>query len=104
MKRDLDLIRKIVLKIEEAPTGWAPQGLKIEGYEDDQIGYHSYLIVDAGLARGQDVTHFGSSGPTWIITNLTTAGHDFAQAARDQTRWKSVMDFVRSKGGDVTIA
>lgn len=46
MKRDLDLIRKMLLAIEESPSGFAPE-LKFPGYTDAQIGYHAYLLIDA---------------------------------------------------------
>ena len=45
----------------------------------------------------------GADAPTGLVTNLTWAGHDFAEAARDETRWKNVMKTVKEKGGSVTI-
>ncbi len=54
MKRDFDLIRKLVFAIEECPSGQMPEGL--DGYTPDQVGYHNYLLVDAGLAKGVDTT------------------------------------------------
>ncbi len=104
MKRDMALIRKIVLAIEEAPTGWAPDRLDIEGYTWEQIGYHNYLIMQAGLAVGSELTHSGSTGPEAILANLTWAGHEFAEAARDEARWKKAMDVVQEKGGAITLS
>ena len=63
MKRDMELIRKIVLTVEDAPGGFAPREIKIDGYTDDQIRYHAHLMIQAELAKGSDVTHTGSSGP-----------------------------------------
>ena len=102
MKRDLELIRKMVLAIEDAPSGWAPD-LKFEGYSDAQVGYHAYLLIDAGLATGEDASIMGSEAPEGSISNLTWAGHEFADAARDDTRWKTAMGTVREKGGTITI-
>ncbi len=102
MKRDLDLIRKMVLAIEEAPTGYAPQ-LSFDSYTESQVGYHAYLMVDAGLAKGEDVSAMGSEGPEAMITSLTWAGHEFAEAARDDTRWQKAMGLVKDKGGSVTL-
>ena len=103
MKRDLDLIRKIVLAVEAAPGGYADYPLKIEGYSDEQIGYHSYLVVDAGLAEGEDITTMGSTGPEWMIQHLTHEGHDFADAARDESRWKRATGLVKQTAGDATL-
>lgn len=102
MKRDLDLIRKMLLAIEEAPSGWAPD-LSFEGYTQAQVGYHAYLLIDAGLAKGSDVSTMGSEAPGGVITSLTWAGHEFAEAARDETRWKKAMGIVKDKGGSITL-
>jgi len=56
MKRYMELIRKILLVAESAPDGWGPDVPRIEGYTVDQIGYHVYLLADAGLVRAVDVT------------------------------------------------
>ncbi len=57
MKRDMALIRKMVLALEETPTGWAPDQLTFEGYTWEQIGYHAYLMIQAGLAKGSEITN-----------------------------------------------
>jgi hypothetical protein len=102
MRRDLELIRKMLLAIEDAPSGFAPD-LSFEGYPDAQISYHAYLLIDAGLAKGSDVTTMGSEGPEAIITSLTWAGHEFAEAARDEAWWKKAMGIVKDTGGTITL-
>lgn len=97
MRRDMDLIRKMVLAIEEHPSGWAPE-LNIEGYEPGQISYHAYLLVDSGLAAGSDMTSMGSSGPEYYINHLTSAGHDFAESARNEFIWNEVREDLKKKG------
>jgi len=100
----MELIRKLVMALEDAPTGYAPDDLNIEGYAPDQVGYHAHLMIDAGLATGNDVTHMGSTSPEAMLTSLTWAGHEFAEAARDETRWKKAMGIVEEKGGSVTLS
>jgi hypothetical protein len=103
MKRDMELIRKMILYIEDSPNGWAPSEIKIDGYSAEEIGYHAYLLVDAGLATGADITNTQSSGPEYLITHLTSAGHDFADASRDEGIWKKARGIVKEKAGSVTI-
>lgn len=98
MKRDMDLIREILLQTEQHENGYAPD-LEIDGYTSAQIGYHQFLIIDAGLAEGADVTHRGSEGPMGVITHLTSAGHDFLDAARSKTVWQQAKDAVDPIGG-----
>lgn len=104
MKRDMDLIRKLALALEEAPTGFAPNGIVIEGYTPEQIGYHAHLMVQAGLATGTDVTAFGDGSPVAMLQTLTWEGHEFVEAARDDTRWKKAMGIVKEKAGSITLA
>jgi hypothetical protein len=99
----MELIRKLVLAVEEAPSGYAPDDLHVEGYTAEQIAYHAHLMVQAGLATGIDATHLGSSGPEAQITSLTWDGHEFADASRDEARWKKAMGIVQDKGGAVTL-
>ena len=103
MKRDLELIRKLVLAAEASPTGYVKDDIEIEGYSPEQIGYHSYLLVDAGLAKGIDATTMGKNSPDWRILHLTSAGHDFADAARDETTWRKATGLVKDKAGTVTL-
>jgi len=103
MKRDMELIRKMVLAVEDAPTGYAPDPLKIEGYTDEQVRYHAYQLIDGEYAKGPIVSSSGSSSPQAIILSLTWKGHDFAAVTRDETTWRKVMTVVRQKGGAVTL-
>jgi hypothetical protein len=41
MKRDHELMRKMVQAIEDDPSGWVPHTLKIEAYFDTEFGHHT---------------------------------------------------------------
>lgn len=103
MKRDLDLLRKIILAVEDRPAEAAPRSIEIEGYDATEIGYHSYLLVDSGLAKGVDVTTILDLLPQWEVLHLTSAGHDFADAARNDSTWKTATKMVKDKTGGVTL-
>ncbi|MEA2599183.1 MAG: hypothetical protein QOF89_175 [Acidobacteriota bacterium] len=103
MKRDLDLIRKIILTVEDLPTGNVPEEIEIDGYTEEQIGYHSYLIVDSGFAEGVDMGAFGDTSPNWQLIHLTSAGHDFAEASRNETSWNKAKSIVKEKAGGATL-
>jgi hypothetical protein len=99
----MELIRKLVLAMEDSPTGYAPDDLTVEGYTDEQIAYHAHLMIQAGLAEGFETTHSGSTGPTAQLSTLTWNGHEFADDARDETRWKKALGLVQEKGGAVSL-
>jgi len=105
MKRDMDLVRKLVLVLEDAQSGWAPNPIRIEGYTAGQIGYHAYLLVESGLAKGIDATPMGGSdGPQYMLQHLTPAGHDFAESVRTEYIWDEVKEDIKAKGlGSATL-
>ena len=102
MKRDMDLVRAIVLAIEAAP-GYAPEPLTIPNYAPEHIGHHVYLMIQGGLLEGSDITAQGAPCPQAIATCLTWTGHEFADAARNDTRWSTAKKVVTEKAGSVTV-
>src|SRR3990170_5270158 len=87
MKRDMDLVRKILMVCADHPHGFAPRELKIEGYSEEQIGDHVYLMTQAGLVKGADVTTRGSDSPEAVVSSITWEGHEFLEASRDEGLW-----------------
>lgn len=49
MKRDMDLVRKILMALEDNPTGYFKDEMTIDGYTEEDVGYHCYLLLQAGL-------------------------------------------------------
>lgn len=87
MKRDMDLVRLMLLKVEEHPHGFAPDDLALDGYTQEQIGYHAKLLGEAGLVDATDVTCMGDPSPAAIIVSLTWQGYEFLESARDVRVW-----------------
>ena len=104
MKLDMELVRKIVFRLEEHPGGYAPEELKIDGYTPGQIGHHCHLMMQGNLIDGLDCTDRDSDGPQVEPTSLTWAGHEFANAARNDTLWKKATSTVKEKVCSVSIA
>ena len=102
MKRDMDLIREMLLAIESHEHGFAPK-IEIDGYTQEEIGYHAILLGEAGLAVVSNVTTMGSKSPEGIINHLTWAGHEFLDASRDKRIWNQAKDKISQIGGGATI-
>jgi len=94
----MELIRQILLAVEQHESGFAPRELKIDGYSDEQVGYHCYLIGDAGLAKTVDVTTMHSNSPCAAVSRLNSAGHDFLDAAKDDTTWERAKQRLAATG------
>jgi len=103
MNCDMNLVRNILLHIENQESGYAPVDFVMNGYNHEQIHYHAYIMMQGGLIEGIIYTDFSSQSPQAIPKNLTWAGHEFLQAARNDTLWKKAIDTVQEKGGTITI-
>ena len=74
MKRDLELIRQLMLAIELKGDDFDAESIEIDGYDPSQINYHLQLLVESELAVGEVLTFFNSDRPTIIIEKLSWEG------------------------------
>lgn len=88
MKRDLDLIREILLKLEDSldATISSSSELVIEDYTADEVSYHVRLLHEAGLIDG----HHGSFGSRFVLLNVrpTWDGYEFLAVSKSSKMWE----------------
>ena len=99
MKRDMDLVREILLGLDEHEAGYAPHEMEFEGYSDEQVGYHAYIMGQAGLLEVADASSLDGSSPRAIPISLTWAGHEFLANAREQANWLQAKKLMKGAGG-----
>jgi len=99
MKRDLELFRAIMQGCEDHKHGFAPRDLeKGLEYTDEQIGYHTYLLGEAGYMNVTDVTNMGSKSPKAVAISLRNAGYDFLEYTKVESIWKKTKSKVQKVG------
>ncbi len=104
MKRDMDLVRTILQKVEASEDPWGlHKTLDIEGYTQNQISYHIKLLHEAGLLDAQEVSEMGPDGFRWWPGSLTWDGQDFLNAAKDDSLWKKAKETVIKPGASFTF-
>lgn len=96
MKRDMEIVRQILLFYEDD----AAQGLP-SGDEIVVVG-HLIIMIQAGLLDG-GVTETADDDPLVYVTRLTWAGHDFLSLARNEQVWNQAKTAVRKHLGDVSM-
>jgi len=97
MKRDLETIKEILLFVENKADS-QPGPIQIPGYSEEQIDYHCLLLLEDQYIQGQK---FGYG--TIFPSRLTSKGHDFLDASRDNSVWKKTTEFIKEKGGAFTL-
>lgn len=98
MKRDMNLARQLLLQVEEMPYDGLAKEVRVPNATDEQVSYHIKLLAQAGLIEAQELRS-GSRAPYWEPIALTWAGHEFLEAARDDSRWRGALATVGRKGG-----
>lgn len=102
MKRNLDLIRSLLLKIEESEKGLDSLETALTGYTQDQIDYHLGMLIDAGYVNATCMhtlarKHFYANG-------LSMQGHDYLDSVRDEGIWKQVKEKLGTVSGGTALA
>src|SRR5688572_13290045 len=99
MKRDLELVRKLLLFFDEKPDDKFVEVAPIPGYDDLTIKYHLILLHDAGYVRCEPVKSKTSDRVVYVLAfDLTWDGHEFLDKIRNQYIWDEVKDQIKSHG------
>jgi hypothetical protein len=101
MKRDLELIRKILLTLED---GAQPKSLADESPE--RIGYHIQLLLDEHYVEGTviwDGVGEARTPITYFVRRITNAGHDYLDSVRDPRVWNETKTVLEKVGGGATL-
>lgn len=100
MKRDWELVREILLKIESLDSikQCAVRPQDIEGYTEENVSYHIYLLDQAGLIEAAVQKHH-NTGIKGLAYNLTWSGHELLDAIRDSDIWRETKSIVKQTGG-----
>ena len=102
MRRRMELIRALALKMEEVDEAVDTGEIAVEGFTQEEIIYHCILMKEAGLIDCPDdwqtVDNIGMA-----VTRLTWAGHDFVDAARDSTLWNRAKRAIGEKVTSTTF-
>lgn len=100
MKRDMNLARLLLLEIESRNEPNA-EPVDLSGYSEEQLAYHRYLIWHAGLTTGFDASTL--EGSDACNESLSWTGHDFLDAARNETVWRKAMSGIQKAGVSATF-
>ena len=103
MRRDMELVRLVLLKVEsfEIPLGGfvvvrpREQALAIEGYNEEQVSQHLAMLIDGSFVDGKLV----STGGAFRIRGLTWSGHEFIDTIRSPEIWRRTKEGLGKVGG-----
>lgn len=103
MKRDMDLVRLILLEIEDKYSSTAIYDLAVDGYDTETVAYHCKILYEAGLISDYKAQYADNEIYVFGVGSLTWGGNDFLEKIRDDSQWKKVKETITQKGLPLAI-
>lgn len=103
MKRDMDLVRLILLEIEDKYSSTAIYDLAVDGYDIETVAYHCKILYEAGLISDYKAQYADNEIYVFGVGSLTWDGNDFLEKIRDDSQWKKVKETITKKGLPLVI-
>lgn len=102
MKRDWDLIRRILLKLEETGTiGSSLYSDEIPHFDSEKVAYHFKILADSKLITGRDNSTLDRAD--FVAQNLTWQGHELLDQIRNDSIWQKIKGKAREKSIDLSL-
>lgn len=103
MRRNMDLIRDLMLALEALPESLGGvhqltpgEGvLAIDAFGKSEVAYHLQLIEEAKLIQTFDASYGGEV----LFDRLSWAGHDFVDSVRSPEVWAKTKNGAEAAGG-----
>lgn len=104
MKRDWELIRLILTRIEDhgdLSSRWFAD--RFPEWPADTVSYHLWLLIQSGLITGQCNAEAPRAGLVCYGVALTWAGHEFLAAVRNDTAWSRIKARLAERAVDLSF-
>jgi len=103
MKRDWELIREVLMRLDEKDA--ETHALNSEDFDEHirrEITYQVELLEEAGLVDATIIEAM-SDPPDFMAYRLTWRGHELLDAIRNETVWNKTKQSFISKGLSMTF-
>ncbi len=98
MKRDVDLIRKLLHSIDDQGFSGVLRSIMFNGHSEEKVRYHLRMLADSGYVKFVEKNTLGTT-----ILRLTFNGHELVELSRDATAWQRAKQLVRERTGGESI-
>ncbi|WED44324.1 DUF2513 domain-containing protein [Legionella cardiaca] len=97
MKRNWDMIREILLRVEELEPNALLTLESFASTEYNEVSYHLEILQEAGLLHGTIHKTPGGSTHNFHLIRLTWLGHDLLESIRSETTWQAIKEQLHAK-------
>jgi hypothetical protein len=104
MRRDWELIRDILTRIEDAPDCAARLFAdRFPAWPAEAVNYHLWLLIQSGLVTGKCNADEPRAGFVCYGVSLTWAGHEFLAAVKSDTAWNRIKARLMERAVDLSF-
>lgn len=99
MKRDWELVRAILTRLEEQDPNHQGLGAdQFDGYAPSIVAYHFQMLSEAGLIIARVIGDMSARYAAGYALRLTWDGQEFLSKIRSDTVWAKVKKVLSEKG------
>lgn len=99
MKRDLDLLREILLQTESsASSGITASDFVSDDRSAEAVSFHIQLLLDAGYIEAIEFKTLSRLYPDFIIKRITFSGYEYLDSVRSDRVWQETKSRVAKIG------
>lgn len=106
MKRDLDLIRDILLRIEAMP----PEQVDLSSKQlldlcpnEAKLALHIRLLLESHFIEISYHASLEQNKDIYFITRITMSGYDYLDTIRNPKIWEATKDKIKSIGDTISL-
>lgn len=104
MKRNLDLIRHILLVIEDSSSDRLTiSDFITEEYPENMVSHHLKLLLDCGYIDAVARKSIGAPYTMFIVHRMTSQGYDYLESVKDKSIWDKTKIKLLEIGGSATL-
>lgn len=98
MKRNMELIRKILFEVEENVNNVSIENLEISGYTMEEVAYHCAILFEGGYLHDYEGEYGSGELYAFGVSRLTWEGHNYLDKIRDDKVWNKTKAILIQKG------
>ena len=105
MKRDIDLLRVILMQVESEGQAEEPllHTMGIEGLDQALVNEHVKLLIDSGYLEGEYKYSTNNRILLTSIRGLTPKAYDFIDNIRNESLWRSIKERITATSGTASL-
>lgn len=104
MKREMDLVRLILISAENAEKEFNALSLVDTDITAEKVCFHVELLEQAGLLTAKTTRAYGGTPVLITVNGLTWSGYDYLDAIRSDTVWQKAKTAIRETVKDAPLS